>query len=95
MKTAKLCLGALALGLASLSTLAAELKLPRDGWASWEVPAVDKAPASCCSQGSDSVGIPHRAQLTPGMPLRVAHSSGASRQGRSRSQTRCTVSSAS
>lgn len=27
---------------------AAEPKLPRDGWTSWQVPAVDKAPAWCC-----------------------------------------------
>jgi HEAT repeat protein len=27
---------------------AAELNLPRNGWASWEVPAVDDAPAWCC-----------------------------------------------
>lgn len=37
----------------ALSTLApmayaAELKLPRDGWASWQVPAVEGAPAWCC-----------------------------------------------
>jgi HEAT repeat protein len=28
--------------------LAAELKLPADGWSSWEVAAVDDAPAFCC-----------------------------------------------
>lgn len=28
--------------------LAAELTLPRDGWSSWEVAAVDDAPAWCC-----------------------------------------------
>jgi len=28
--------------------LAAELKLPADGWSSWEVAAVDDAPAWCC-----------------------------------------------
>lgn len=27
---------------------AAELMLPRDGWSSWQVPAVDNAPAWCC-----------------------------------------------
>lgn len=27
---------------------AAEPKLPRDGWVSWEVAAVEEAPASCC-----------------------------------------------
>jgi hypothetical protein len=27
---------------------AGELTLPADGWASWEVPAVDEAPAWCC-----------------------------------------------
>lgn len=29
-------------------THAGELKLPRDGWASWQVAAVDNAPAWCC-----------------------------------------------
>ena len=28
--------------------LAAELKLPREGWASWQVSAVENAPAWCC-----------------------------------------------
>ena len=27
---------------------AAGLELPRDGWVSWEVAAVDRAPAWCC-----------------------------------------------
>lgn len=45
-----------ALGLATISVLcapldAAEPKLPRDGWVSWEVPAVDGAPAWCCFDG--------------------------------------------
>jgi hypothetical protein len=29
---------------------AAELTLPADGWASWQVPAVDGAPAWCCTR---------------------------------------------
>ena len=37
------------LALALLSTAhSAELKLPRDGWVSWEVPATENAPAWCC-----------------------------------------------
>ena len=37
------------LALAFLSTAhSAELKLPRDGWVSWEVPATENAPAWCC-----------------------------------------------
>lgn len=31
-----------------LQVFAAELTLPRDGWASWQVRAVDDAPAWCC-----------------------------------------------
>jgi hypothetical protein len=34
------------LGLTSAHS--AELKLPREGWVSWQVPAVDNAPAWCC-----------------------------------------------
>lgn len=43
------------LGLSSAQS--AELKLPREGWVSWQVPAVDAAPAWCCwdnSGGRDS-----------------------------------------
>lgn len=45
-----------ALAFATISLLcapldAAEPKLPRDGWVSWEVPAVDGAPAWCCFDG--------------------------------------------
>ncbi len=29
----------------------AELQLPKDGWVSWQVEAVDDAPASCCFSG--------------------------------------------
>lgn len=47
MRLANCTLGALALAVSSLST-AAELNLPREGWASWEVAAVDQAPATCC-----------------------------------------------
>jgi hypothetical protein len=41
--------GALLLAQAwASSSLAAELKLPRDGWASWQVDAVEGAPDWCC-----------------------------------------------
>ena len=43
-KTAVLCLS---LGVASLAR-AAELPLPKDGWASWQVDAVEGAEAWCC-----------------------------------------------
>lgn len=43
---------ALALVLvASVQSRAAEPTLPRDGWVSWEVPAVEGAPAWCCFDG--------------------------------------------
>jgi HEAT repeat protein len=43
----------MSLALAS-PALAAQLTLPRDGWSSWEVEAVDDAPAWCCwSNGGD------------------------------------------
>jgi HEAT repeat protein len=46
------------------SALAAELKLPRDGWASWQVPAVDDAPAWCCwSWRDDKNAAPKPCQL--------------------------------
>ena len=45
LRAAALCLGALALAPHALS---AGLMLPRDGWASWEVPAIDAAPDWCC-----------------------------------------------
>jgi hypothetical protein len=44
-------LPALAALLCFSSAQSAELKLPRDGWVSWEVPAVENAPASCCWTG--------------------------------------------
>ena len=34
--------------LAPTAAVAAGLTLPRDGWSSWQVSAVDKAPAFCC-----------------------------------------------
>lgn len=45
---------ALALMFLALASpaLAAELKLPRDGWSSWEVAAVEGAPAWCCWNGN-------------------------------------------
>jgi hypothetical protein len=45
---AGVCLAALAL---SSPGVAAELKLPADGWASWEVAAVEDAPDMCCWHG--------------------------------------------
>ncbi|HKS55670.1 MAG TPA: HEAT repeat domain-containing protein [Steroidobacteraceae bacterium] len=48
MRTA-ICLVLLAL---ASPALAAELTLPRDGWSSWEVAAVDGAPAWCCWNGN-------------------------------------------
>jgi hypothetical protein len=47
MRTA-LCIISLAL---AAPALAAELTLPRDGWSSWEVAAVEGAPAWCCWSG--------------------------------------------
>ena len=47
-------MGLVALGLVALSILESALaqgagpKLPRDGWVSWQVPAVEGAPAWCC-----------------------------------------------
>ena len=35
---------------------AAELNLPRNGWVSWEVPAVADAPAMCCFGWNDAPG---------------------------------------
>jgi HEAT repeat protein len=43
--SALLCFG---LSMLAPVTFAAELNLPRDGWASWLVPAVEDAPAWCC-----------------------------------------------
>jgi len=45
---AGVCLATLAF---SSSTTAAEIKLPADGWVSWEVPAVEGAPDMCCWNG--------------------------------------------
>lgn len=42
---------------------AADPKLPRDGWVSWDVPAVDEAPAWCCLDWSDHVGRQKSCQL--------------------------------
>src|SRR5262245_52940729 len=40
---------ALALACAFMSPVkSAEPKLPRDGWVSWQIPAVDAAPDWCC-----------------------------------------------
>jgi hypothetical protein len=42
---------ALALMAVIPTALSEELKLPRDGWASWDVDAVEGAPAWCCFTG--------------------------------------------
>jgi len=58
---------ALALLAFSRPTPAAELKLPRDGWASWQVPAVDGAPAWCCySSWRNGKGTPMSCKLDGG-----------------------------
>src|SRR5688572_18005019 len=41
----------------------AELTLPRDGWASWQVPAVDEAPAWCCWTWNDRDVSPSSCRL--------------------------------
>lgn len=44
--------------------LADELKLPREGWVSWQVAAVDKAPGWCCyNSWKDGDGSPTTCQL--------------------------------
>ena len=40
--------GCLVLVASITQVYAANLNLPRDGWASWQVPAVDNAPSWCC-----------------------------------------------
>jgi hypothetical protein len=58
MKTVHLSIGAAALCLTSLTlaspAFSAELTLPRDGWTSWQVAAVDAAPDWCCWSDSRS-----------------------------------------
>lgn len=44
-------LPALVVLLCCSPVLSAELKLPREGWVSWQVPAVENAPAWCCFAG--------------------------------------------
>jgi hypothetical protein len=50
IRSAALCLTGFAL---MSQSRAAELKLPQDGWASWQVEAVAGAPAWCCFDGWD------------------------------------------
>jgi hypothetical protein len=52
MRAAALCLTSLAL---APQAFAAELKLPSEGWASWEVAAVDGAPDWCCWSSSSQI----------------------------------------
>jgi HEAT repeat protein len=51
ISTGALCLASLAL---EPKVFAAELTLPRDGWVSWQVAAVDGAPAWCCWRSSNN-----------------------------------------
>jgi len=44
----RLTIAALVVSAAASPALAAEPKLPRDGWVSWDVPAFEGAPAWCC-----------------------------------------------
>jgi hypothetical protein len=44
---------------------AAELTLPRDGWSSWQVAAVDEAPDWCCWSNWSSKGGVHTASSKP------------------------------
>ena len=52
MNALKGSIGALAVllaqGLSTPPAQGAEPKLPGDGWVSWEIPAMDGAPAWCC-----------------------------------------------
>lgn len=64
LRTAALCLTSLAL---APHARGADLTLPRDGWVSWEVAAVDDAPDWCCwasNSWSDSEGF-RNAPQTP------------------------------
>ena len=51
ISTGALCLASLAL---EPKVFAAELTLPRDGWVSWQVAAVDGAPDWCCWSNSNN-----------------------------------------
>ena len=51
ISTGALCLASLAL---EPKVFAAELTLPRDGWVSWQVAAVDGAPDWCCWKSSNN-----------------------------------------
>ncbi|HEY5810458.1 MAG TPA: HEAT repeat domain-containing protein [Povalibacter sp.] len=50
----------------ALPAVAGDLKLPRDGWAGWEVPAVDEAPAWCCQDWHGSDATPRPCRLDSG-----------------------------
>lgn len=59
-----ICTGALCLASIALEprAYAAELTLPRDGWTSWEVAAVDGAPDVCCfASGGNYRNLPRAA----------------------------------
>lgn len=62
MKLAHTSLGAAALCVSCFAlaptAVAAELTLPRDGWSSWQVAAVDAAPDWCCWSSTWSHGKP-------------------------------------
>lgn len=57
MSSANRLLPALALLLCCPSAHSEELKLPREGWVSWEVPAVENAPAWCCWSGMTKAAL--------------------------------------
>ena len=65
MSARKVTAAALAATLAIASqTRAAELPLPKDGWASWDVQAVEDAPALCCwDSWDDRVANTHACDL--------------------------------
>ena len=63
MSAARIAASALLFALCSQSLQAVDLKLPREGWVSWEVPAVEGAPASCCWQGWGSAAQRKACQL--------------------------------
>jgi len=58
---------ALALLAISPASRPADLQLPREGWVSWQVPAVDGAPAWCCfSSWRNGKGTPAACKLDGG-----------------------------
>ncbi len=60
IRVAALCVAPLALASPAHS---ADLTLPRDGWSSWKVPAVDEAPAWCCLSWNKGLVSPQSCRL--------------------------------